>query len=214
MKLDRLHIAQMGTCFQCHSMSCTFTDSGIGRLFIDPTISACCDHSTLCHISGETAFFEVPDNGSKTLTLFGDERDSFHFIFYHHPLFHRFIGYSIEHGVTCGIGGITGSPLFGTAKVSGINETMGFLFFSDRCMFCIDNNGSIPFFNTIPRYTPCSQFTNGFGSSLNKHSRNLLVATPVAAFDSIGKVDIFIVTFSHNAVSEARLHAALCSCRV
>ena len=140
-----------------------------------------------------------------------DKRNCLFSVLNIYPKFVSLICDCIKHCVSSCISSIASSPFFCPTKVAWMDISVSKIIFCNCYFFTINNRGSITFLNPSPRHTISSQLANSFRRSSNKHSRHILVATPVASFYCVCKVQVFIIAITFYRVTKTCLHTTLSS---
>ena len=119
------------------------------------------------------------------------------------------VGNSVQHSVAGTVGNEACSPFLCTAEVTLTDQAGSFFTFGNSNFFAVDNNLTVTRSDTAPGHAPSSQFTDSFRSSINEHTNDFLVCTPVGTANGVAEVDILIVADALNHISQRGLHTAL-----
>ena len=88
------------------------------------------------------------------------------------------------------------APLLGAAEVTRRDEAVGLILLGDGDALGIDDDLAIALAHPTPRHAPVGQLAHGLGSGVGEHTRDVLVAAPVAALDGVAEVDVLVVVLA------------------
>ena len=210
VELHRFGVAQgADPRLQHRRLAGPFADDRVGRRAVDAPPAARGDAGGPGDVGFDLARDLVADHRAvAAVTLQHQPHQLFAFVDLH-LVADGAVGDAVEHRVAGGVGGVAGAPLFGAAEIPGVDEPVGLLTLDDRGALGVDDHLAGAFAYAAPGDAPVGQFADRLGRGGDEHPSHLLVASPVAPFDRIGEVDIFVVPLPHHRVGEARLHPPL-----